>query len=90
MALVYSTYEAKAKFSEIMRKVQSGQRVLISYRGKEVAEIRPLGPPKRSLEAAVQQWELQGVLAPPGVRKGKLGCVKKKPGALARFLESRD
>ena len=39
MAPTYSTYEAKARFSEVMRKVRSGQRVRITYRGEEIAEI---------------------------------------------------
>ena len=42
MADVYSTYEAKAHFSEILRKVRSGRPVRISYRGEEIAEVRPL------------------------------------------------
>ena len=33
MARVYSTYEAKAKLSEILRKVRAGQSIGISYRG---------------------------------------------------------
>ena len=33
MAHVYSTYEAKARFSEVIRKVRAGQRVVIAYRG---------------------------------------------------------
>ena len=43
MTTTYSTYEAKAKFSEIMRKVREGKHVYISYRGKEVAEITTFG-----------------------------------------------
>jgi antitoxin (DNA-binding transcriptional repressor) of toxin-antitoxin stability system len=42
VAHVYSTYEAKARFSEVIRKVRAGQRVVIAYRGAEVAEIRRL------------------------------------------------
>jgi len=37
----YSTYEAKAKFSEVIRKVRAGQTVRIAYRGEEIAEVRP-------------------------------------------------
>ena len=42
MLKVYSTYEAKARFSEILRKVRGGESVYVTYRGKRVAEIRPL------------------------------------------------
>jgi prevent-host-death family protein len=41
VAHTYSTYEAKAKFSEVMRKVRAGQRIVIAYHGEEIAEIRP-------------------------------------------------
>jgi prevent-host-death family protein len=89
MVQVYSAYEAKAKFSEILRKVKAGQRVIISYHGEEVAEIRPLETP-RSLEASLQQLEADGILSPPTRRQGRLAPVARRPGALARFLESRE
>ena len=89
MAQVYSAYEAKAKFSEILRKVQAGQRVIISYHGKQVAEIRPLETPS-SLEASLQQLEADGVLGPPARCDGELAAVVHRPGAWARFLESRE
>jgi prevent-host-death family protein len=38
----YSTYDAKAKFSEILRKVRTSQHVIVSCRGEAVAEIRPV------------------------------------------------
>ena len=40
----YSAYDAKARFSELLRAVMDGERVVISYRGKPVAEMRPLEP----------------------------------------------
>jgi prevent-host-death family protein len=89
MAQVYSAYEAKAKVSEMLRKVKAGQRVIISYRGEEVAEIRPLETP-RSLEASLQQLEADGILSHPIRRQGRLTPVARRPGALARFLESRE
>jgi prevent-host-death family protein len=89
MATTYSTYEAKAKFSEIMRKVREGKHVYVSYRGKEVAGIRPL-PKDDSLEDRLRRLEEQGVLGPRPTRKGKLEPIAHRPGALKRFLESRD
>ena len=87
MAQTYSAYEAKAKFSEILRKVRAGQRIVISYRGEAVAEIRPLAP--QSLEASLKQLEAEGVIGPPAGPQGDLKPVAKRPGALARFLASR-
>ena len=49
MATTYSTYEAKARFSEILRRVREGRSVNITYHGEVVAEIRPayrVGNPK--------------------------------------------
>ena len=89
MVQVYSAYEAKAKFSEILRKVKAGQRVIISYRGEEVAEIRPLET-SRSLEASLRQLEADGILSSPTRQPGHLAPVARRPGALDRFLESRE
>ncbi len=89
MAQIYSAYEAKAKFSEILRKVKAGQRIIISYRGEEVAEICPIIAPQ-SLEASLKQLETEGVISPPARQDSELKPIAKRPGALARFLASRE
>ena len=43
--ITYSTYEAKARFSEVLRQVRAGTTVTVTYRGEPVAEIRPIEPP---------------------------------------------
>jgi prevent-host-death family protein len=90
MSHVYSTYEAKAKFSEILRKVRSGQRVRISYRGETVAEVAPVEAPKATFEERLKQLEAEGVIGSPGKPSGGFPRLKRRPGALARFLRSRD
>lgn len=90
VAETYTTYEAKARFSEIMRKVRAGQRVVISYRGRAVAEIRPLETRRRSLADRLDRLEEEGVLARPASPTGRLEPLTRKPGALGRFLESRE
>jgi prevent-host-death family protein len=90
VAHVYSIYEAKARFSEVIRKVRAGQRVVIAYRGEEIAEIRPLENRGGSLEKTIAQLEEQGVLGRPAKPAGPLRPLAKKPGALKRFLESRE
>ena len=85
----YSTYEAKARFSEILRKVRAGQHVTISYRGEAVAEIRPVYGADRT-ESALRELEEQGVLSPPVAPTADMKPIARKPGALKRFLESRD
>ena len=90
MPLTYSTYEAKAKFSEVLRKVRAGQRVTIAYRGEPIAEICPIENQRSSLEKSLAKLEDQGVLSPARRPAGPLEPLAKRPGALARFLESRE
>jgi prevent-host-death family protein len=84
----YSTYEAKAKFSEILRLVREGKTVYISYHGETVAEIRPTREPE-GLSERLQRLRDEGVLQRPSERTGRLGVVARKPGALERFLTER-
>ncbi|MDT8436571.1 MAG: type II toxin-antitoxin system prevent-host-death family antitoxin [Gemmatimonadota bacterium] len=86
----YSTYEAKAKFSEILRQVRQGRTVFVSYRGSPVAEIRPVGGAEASLARRLARLEERGVVVRPPARTGDLDVVRRRPGALARFLEERD
>ena len=89
MPRTYSTYEAKAKLSEIIRRVRSGQRVIISYRGANVAEIRPIESVE-DLESRIRLYEERGILEAPAKRRGSLRPFVKRRGALSRFLESRE
>ena len=90
MADTYSTYEAKAKFSEIMRKVRAGKHVYITYRGREVAEIKPIEEKARTTEEKIQELRDQGILSGKPSRRPPLKPIAKRPGALERFLEERD
>jgi len=90
MAQTYSVYEAKARFSEIIRKVRMGQRVIISYRGQEVAEVRPVETARRGLPGRLRQWEEEGLIAPAGEPTRPLRPLARRPGALKRFVESRE
>ena len=87
---VYSTYEAKARFSEILRKVRAGRPVRISYRGEEIAEVRPIKRTRLGLEHSLARLEEAGVIAPVPGRKGTLKSIARRTGALERFLDSRD
>jgi len=89
MPVTYSTYEAKARFSEILRKVRNGESVIVSYHGREVAEIRPIEE-SQPLDATLRELETEGVLSPAPARPDELAPLARKPGALERFLESRE
>jgi prevent-host-death family protein len=85
----YSTYEAKARFSEVLRMVREGHSVTITYRGEPVAEIRPIDDSGgASLERRIGELERQGEIV-RGDRRGEMGTVSRRPGALQRFLEER-
>ena len=89
MADTYSTYDAKARFSEVIRKVRRGKRVVIEYHGEPVAEILPLAPVPQPLAARVAAMERAGTIAPaPG--GGRYRPVARRPGGLKRFLGERE
>lgn len=89
MSDIYSTYEAKAKLSEILRLVRGGRTIRISHRGEPVAEIRPISRP-HDLNQRLEALADRGVLMRSRERKGHLETIEPKPGALERFLRDRD
>lgn len=90
MALTYSIYEAKARFSEVIRQVRDGRTVTISYRGEPVAEIHSVRQqPTPTLERRLEDLERDGALVRPTLGKRTFRAVAHRPGALARFLAER-
>ena len=90
MNLTLSTYEAKARFSEVMRLVREGRTVHISYHGKPVAEIRPIEGKKKTLEEHLDELERRGIVSPARNRNAPLEPIAHRPGALKRFLDERE
>lgn len=91
--MTYTTREAASRFGEILRQVQAGERIVLVEEGTDVAEIRPLnreaGKKPHSAESAFRELEEQGVILPADTPRQPFIPAGKKPGALARFLESR-
>lgn len=85
----YSTYEAKARFSELLRKVREGETVTVTYHGEPVAQIRPI-PKAEGIEARVDELRRTGQMTGAAERRGGLEPVARRPGALRRFLEDRN
>lgn len=89
MANQYSVYEAKARFSEVIRQVREGGTITISYRGEPVAEIRPTGK-SEPFVARLESLRRQGVLIRSTRPTEKFVPGEPSPGALERFLTERD
>ena len=90
MGLLYSTYEAKARFSEILRQVREGKIVTVSYRGEPVAEIRSIAPDRETLDQRLDDLTRRGIIVPSGQPREPLRTLERRPGALRRFLEDRN
>jgi prevent-host-death family protein len=86
---IFSTYDAKARFSELLRRVREGRTVTVTYQGEPVAEVRPLGRPTGT--AARLEWlRSRGVVVGPGDQTAGLESITQRPGALERFLADRN
>ena len=88
---VYSTYDAKARFSELLRRVREGRTITVTYQGEPVAEIRPLDR-SGGTEARLEWLRSRGALVGPArpTRNRDFRPVATKPGALRRFLDDRN
>lgn len=86
----YSLYEAKARFSAIIRRVREGHRVVVTLHGEPVAEIRPVESTSSGLEHRVMQMAERGILVRPSGKAIPPHRVVRRPGALKRFLADRD
>lgn len=85
---IYSTYEAKTHFSEVMRLVREGRSVIVTYQGDPVAEIRPLDP-KGGTAARLEWLRSRGSLLDGDSGRAVLEPLARRPGALERFLDDR-
>lgn len=63
--------EAKAKFSELLDRVQNGESFSITLRGEEAAKLVPARRPSREeiQEVIAQMKAHRSVLNPPGEEK---------------------
>ena len=86
-----STYEAKARFSEILRRVRAGERIVVTHRGEPVVEIRPVAAVPSAFDERVRWLAQRGAIvraAPEAT--GTFAAVGRARGALARLLAERD
>ena len=91
MSTTYSTYEAKARFSEVLRRVrEEGKTITVSYRGEPVAEIRPIKSHPQTIEARLAELERNGELVRSSEPRRPFELGEPSPGALAQFLSDRN
>jgi prevent-host-death family protein len=91
MPKTYSTYEAKARLSELIDRVRKGDIVTITHRGEPVAEVSPITQSNTSIEMRLDELRRQGIVSiSAGEAKGELKPLARKPGALRRFIDSRE
>lgn len=61
-----SVAEAKSKFTELLRAVEAGERIVITRHGKPVAELSPASKRNRfSLEAIAEAQRARGLSMDP-------------------------
>lgn len=85
----YSLYEAKTQLSAIVRMVREGHTVTVTLHGEPAVEIRPIPPPKLSVEEHFRDLEVRGIIQRSTVRHPKFKRGKHIPGAYARFIADR-
>ena len=90
MTETYSTYDAKAKLSEILRKVEDGGTIYISRHGEPIAEVRPIRREPATLEQRMAELTERGVLTVPTGPRSPLRPLAHRPGALRDFLADRN
>ena len=89
MPRIYSTYEAKARLSELLDRVRKGDVVTITHRGRPVAEVRPIEHSESSLAQRIDDLRRRGVVSRPANRSS-FKPIARRRGALRRFLHSRE
>jgi antitoxin (DNA-binding transcriptional repressor) of toxin-antitoxin stability system len=85
----YSVQELELHLDEALDRVRSGEAVVVTDQGRRVAEIRPLPAEPSSLEEGLRELQEMGVIGALVKPEGTIEPLARRPGALARFLESR-
>lgn len=84
---VHSIQDLETRLEEILESVRQGERVVVCEAGRQVAEIRPVA--EVPIDDGLRELLERGVVGPLVKPEGTLEPIAERPGALARFLESR-
>lgn len=88
MSQSYSVYETKAKLSELLRKVKSGESIVVTERGQPIATLIPFSKPS-SIKQLIAELETSGNIISAKPSNGKKFLTYPRPGGLKRFLQDR-
>ena len=89
---IVGSRELKTRLGQYLERVRRGETILVTDRGKPVAELRPVGLADDPLEDALLRMEADGLLTRP-TRRGGLAPfepIKLRSGVRASELISRD
>jgi len=87
MKETYSIYEAKAKLSEIIRRVKNRRTVTITDRGVPVARVVPVVPEsERTFEGRLKELTVRGALKSAIRDPSVIVFQQHVPGSIKRFL----
>ena len=62
MEITTTVTDAKARLSELLRRVRAGESVLILSRGKPIARISPVAPDAAGEDARLESLEARGLI----------------------------
>jgi prevent-host-death family protein len=77
--------ELKTRLGTYLERVRAGETILVTDRGKPVAELRPVGASDDPTEQALRKMEAEGLITRP-TRRGPLSPfrpVRLPPGVRA-------
>ncbi len=83
MARTVGTRELKTRLGTYLRLVKSGRTLIVTDRGRPVAQLGPVTKPEDRLQAILEQMEAEGkVTLPKGKGKpGRFRPIRPKKGA---------
>lgn len=72
--------ELKNRLGRYLRQVRTGETILVTERGRPVAELRPLSPAALDLDARLGELAAEGLIRLPTRRKSPKILRVKLPG----------
>lgn len=88
VSVAFSIYETKAKLSAILKRVKSGENIVVTERGKPIAKITSYQESPDTLAERLEQLRACGQVFGGGPFR-PFPVFARTAGALKRFLKDR-